>query len=769
MAPRQTREHQQYSGTAQWEQGHFWLNPAKQGVVDLMADLTAEMCEKFEPRGLIMGGLQYPAPNFGYDVETIKQYGMSPLENLGAWNNWRQQRITELLLAIRERSNAAYKRPELIAQAYGMESHGRDHLLQDPYRWLAQGAVDAVTLSKISWDNPDPVVYDDVIRKLKDHAHRIDIIDLQHLPEPSPNLYFPEVIRIGDYINQHFEWGQSHVFIGGTTDLGDHWIEIFQGWRNTYMHLAKKDGGQILSINPEKSAELPRALITQFESGSPVYPSGQEFRVGGLVVGEPPLPTTATLTIKQPNPITIGFGDENTTKTHIWRGLLEVETVNMAALNYTTTATSMIYVSDPAEGLDITKTRDDEVKLNYHLQMSMDDRATTDPAKAAEAKTIRSAPLRVRPVATPSVLACKGTFGPAVENAQYPCIVDGRALWVSSAGQNAVFAFDRQGSPLRFSPMRDGKHPNGRLIPIKNPRSIQQAPSGDVLVLSEYNDAPILLRFRQNGERLPGIRFEIPEDVAWPGAKTRDGKPILDLEAFDIGPDGLIYAAGAGWHVFAPDGKWLASPVPPAWLEAPTGQPTRRTSDEFGPGIFAGISVSRDGKSVYVTKPSERQVLEFTFTDLTDSVSTDIITSKTLLFYMQEEDEFCETSEYTHSVEVFDDGRVFVADGDHFVRIYSPEGEHLGDCWSDLPPLRRPRGIAILPTGKSFFVAANGYKADQGRLLLFVPQSTLKTPPRNSPITPPGPTHRDDTPSTDTVTPDSVSTDTVSTSSVGTN
>jgi sugar lactone lactonase YvrE len=260
-------------------------------------------------------------------------------------------------------------------------------------------------------------------------------------------------------------------------------------------------------------------------------------------------------------------------------------------------------------------------------------------------------------------------------------------LWVSVQNEDRLVIFNPQGRPLPFSPLLMGKDSTGADVRITAPGSLILSKAGEVLALCETPSGSRVLRFTREGQPLPG--WELP----------------FRASTMTIDSQGRLYVVEAyrrRWHIFTDAGEKVAGPFAP--------RPSDRLSLE-APVLYHGIAIAADEQRVYVGSPTLRRV------DVYDREETAEGGPPAFRFL---EKPLCAIGPFPGGIDRAPDGRLFVSDSDHLVRIFSADGsEHLGDLYSDFPPLRAPQGVAFLPDGSGLFVAAHGGGHAPSHLLVF--------------------------------------------------
>jgi hypothetical protein len=160
--------------------------------------------------------------------------------------------------------------------------------------------------------------------------------------------------------------------------------------------------------------------------------------------------------------------------------------------------------------------------------------------------------LRYRPVKPIQEVRFSGFFGTRLPGPQYPALAPPNQLWASCSDDDAVYAFNRSGRAMPFSPLRAGLNAASESIPLRQPTSIAVDPNNpeEILVASqvEGGGSLFLARFGRMGKLKPGLTLPI------------------NGGSFGLDARGQIYVAEATrrrWSVFAPDGTLLGGPLWP--------------------------------------------------------------------------------------------------------------------------------------------------------------------------------------------------------------
>jgi len=106
-----------------------YLSPATQGAVDYTAGVVRDIAQRYAVDGVYFDHVRYPNDDFDYGRETLRAFGQNPLTAPERWRQFRADRLTALLTALRGAVKAA--RPSAIVSA-------------SQEAWLAQGLLDAV-------------------------------------------------------------------------------------------------------------------------------------------------------------------------------------------------------------------------------------------------------------------------------------------------------------------------------------------------------------------------------------------------------------------------------------------------------------------------------------------------------------------------------------------------------------------------------------------------------------------------------------------------
>jgi uncharacterized lipoprotein YddW (UPF0748 family) len=118
-----------------------YLSPATAGAVDYTAGVVRDIVQRYAVDGVYFDYVRYPGDDFDFGRETLRAFGQNPSKAPERWRQFRADRLTALLTALRGAVKAA--RPSAIVAAS-----------QDA--WMSQGLLDAV-LRRVPEPAPDTV------------------------------------------------------------------------------------------------------------------------------------------------------------------------------------------------------------------------------------------------------------------------------------------------------------------------------------------------------------------------------------------------------------------------------------------------------------------------------------------------------------------------------------------------------------------------------------------------------------------------------------
>ena len=118
-----------------------YLSPATPGAVDYTAGVVRDIVQRYAVDGVYFDYVRYPSDDFDYGRETLRAFGQSPSKAPERWRQFRADRLTALLAALRGAVKAV--RPSAIVAA-------------SQEAWMSQGLLDAV-LRRSPEPSPDTV------------------------------------------------------------------------------------------------------------------------------------------------------------------------------------------------------------------------------------------------------------------------------------------------------------------------------------------------------------------------------------------------------------------------------------------------------------------------------------------------------------------------------------------------------------------------------------------------------------------------------------
>ncbi|MBN1900097.1 family 10 glycosylhydrolase [Candidatus Sumerlaeota bacterium] len=268
--------------------------------------------------------------------------------------------------------------------------------------------------------------------------------------------------------------------------------------------------------------------------------------------------------------------------------------------------------------------------------------------------------------------SCEKSFTEPFCGLQYPAADDRNRLWACIRNENAVMIFNPDGSPSPNSPIKTAWAEEKKSVPIETPAGLAIDRERGIAYISSGNR--ILRLDTDSGQPLPA--FEMKDMIC--GALAIDGK-------------GDIYIANLTrrrWTKISPDGKPLFD------IQIACVSPDDSMYDN--PSLTRGIAVTQDGASVYLLCEDDRVV---------DIFQTDRERYPGEYRY---QGKLTTVSPRPGAINIGNDERIYVSEGDGRIRIFSISGEFLGDIAGGRPPLDSPSGIAFSPDGKTMYIAESG-------------------------------------------------------------
>jgi uncharacterized lipoprotein YddW (UPF0748 family) len=663
-------------------EGYVFMNPAVPEVRAHLAAMAQEIVSDYDVDGLVLDYIRYPGQSWSFDKTSLGRFGNEPSIDPVGWQQFRVAQIDATVEEIAAKVRAARPDVLLSAAVWGDAEMGERWFAQSPRRWLAEGWLD-YTQPMVYVSDPAALA-----RLVADHAYDTRA----RATAPALGIYLypnsaPTLRRQVETMASLPVAGWSLYEYGSLADVDR--ADMATTARALLADVRPSFDWSWVARRVAGEADWVGPIVSETLSNSPLIKEGLPFRIGakardrsGIVVSEP-----ATLRPVVESALTPDFA-----------GAQRNDLVAMG--DVISTAPLQVLVTPDAINAPSAE-QDLYVRVVAHDRDGLDEGDATRVARGVgELK-------HFRPVRTRKEHINRGFFGKPIAGPQHPILAPGNRLWVVSELDACVRVFEQSGAESRFSPIRSGIDPDGALTYLRSPTSLSYDAASDTILLGEQRgDHTFLMRYAPDGTPRHAARL----DVA--GAD------------FAIDAIGQLYVPEATrrrWHIFSQEGHHLGGPYSPFAKNDPRYD---------SPSLQHGIGVTPDGRRVMIACGTNGVVDVY---ELANAPDPDRIEGAIGL----EEPEFtwlpeplCRIGQGGAAIDIAPDGRIFVSDPDDRIHIFDATGQlKLLDFWSDSPPLRAPRGVAIFPPdGSAFFVAMHGMPDFRGQIQLWRVRSAEDPP-----------------------------------------
>jgi uncharacterized lipoprotein YddW (UPF0748 family) len=627
------------------QNGYNFISPCNPDVRKHISDLVIDLASRYQVDGIHFDYIRFPGPDYSYDEKSLaefeKIFGKDPVSSPDLWADFRRDSLNKLI----SDSYAALQkiRPGIVVSAATWANYPEGYInyFQDSHGWLTKGFLDVSM----------PMIYrssHETFRKLLE----------DHVSNNHQRLVYP---GIGSYMISDAETLLKQVETCRSLNTGG---MVFFDYRSLFKdHLPAAFADELLKKTfqePVPSPKLPWLLIKDDDNLGPCithvrtdpYPvlTGQPFKVlceiadpSGIFDAPGGSYEKGVYLVYDADPF-FSAGKESTLS--LLNGNTYICDQDISAPTLDNTMFFRIYARD----------NDSDVE-----QGGAADRALgTSELKGVALNNIMKG------------YSYTKNFTEPYCGLQYPDTDDRNRLWVCSRNDNSIIIFNPDGTPYPNGPIITAWGKEEETIPIEIPSGLAIDKNKGIAYISSGN---MILRLdTDTGQPFPA--FDAKNMIC--GAVAVDGK-------------GDVYIANLTrrrWMKFSPEGKPLfekeIATVPP---EFPTYN---------NPSLTRGLTVSKDGKLVYLLSEDDRVVDVYQSSREGDSE------------IYRYQGTLTTVSLRPGAINIGPDDRIYVSDGDGRIGVFSPSGDFLGDIAGGNPSLDSPTGISFLPDSQTFYIVQSG-------------------------------------------------------------
>lgn len=161
------------------------LNPCLPEVRQYLVDVFREIVRNYDVDGLHMDYIRFPnepvvrgekIPDYPRDARTLEMFlaetGQTPESDPQAWNDWRTEKVTELVRDIHRMMRRSGRGKAFSASVGAVRQNGLSHY-QDGQAWIENGYIDMVFLMNYT---PDVKVFDERIAPWLEIPGKVHIV-----------------------------------------------------------------------------------------------------------------------------------------------------------------------------------------------------------------------------------------------------------------------------------------------------------------------------------------------------------------------------------------------------------------------------------------------------------------------------------------------------------------------------------------------------------------------------------------------------------------
>ena len=135
-----------------------WMSPGIAGARTQLARVAADVARRYTVDGIHLDFIRYPGTKWSYDTTSLRVFGLDPVANKPAWDQFRRDQVSGAVAETRDSVVAARASAVLSAAVWGIyqdrwswnSSQGFGQYFQDPRAWAASGDLD-VAVPMMYW------------------------------------------------------------------------------------------------------------------------------------------------------------------------------------------------------------------------------------------------------------------------------------------------------------------------------------------------------------------------------------------------------------------------------------------------------------------------------------------------------------------------------------------------------------------------------------------------------------------------------------------